>query len=135
MSQPHRPSLGGGECLRQSPDAEALYVSSLVCLVQVSVFRPYDLMKAIAGVRISRQGVQILTEYIDKRTDPRNQTYYWQGMDMQKFGEDSRIDGSALNQNFISITPVKCDMTDYRALEDLAGWDLEILGLRDSGMA
>jgi 5'-nucleotidase len=83
-------------------------------------------LKAIAGVQISRQGLQILTEYVDKRTDPRNKTYYWQGPDMQSFGEDSRIDGAALNQNFISITPVKCDMTDYRALEDLAEWDLWI---------
>ena len=83
-------------------------------------------LKAIAGVQISRQGVQILTEYVDKRTDPRNKTYYWQGRDIQSFGEDSRIDGAALNQNFISITPVKCDMTDYRALEELAEWDLGI---------
>jgi 5'-nucleotidase len=80
-------------------------------------------LKAIVGVQISRQGVEILSEYVDKRMDPRNRTYYWQGRDMQSFGEDSRIDGTALNQNFISITPVKCDMTDYRVLEDLAEWD------------
>ena len=80
-------------------------------------------LKAIAGVQISRQGVEILNEYVDKRMDPRNRSYYWQGRDMQSFGEDCRIDGAALNQNFISITPVKCDMTDYRTLEDLAEWD------------
>lgn len=80
-------------------------------------------LKAIAGVRFSRQGVRILTEYVEKRTDPRNRTYYWQGRDMQSFGEDSRIDGAALNQKYISITPVKCDMTDYRALENMAEWE------------
>jgi len=90
-------------------------------------------LEAIAGVRISRQGVEILSEYVDKRVDPRNRTYYWQGRDMQSFGEDSRVDGTALNQNYISITPVKCDMTDYRVMEDLAEWDLDawIGGLRD----
>jgi len=82
-------------------------------------------LEAIAGVQISRQGVALLAEYVDKRMDPRNRTYYWQGRDMQSFGEDSQIDGAALNQNFISITPVKCDMTDYRVLEDLAEWDLD----------
>ena len=82
-------------------------------------------LEAIAGVRISRQGVGILSEYVDKRVDPRNRTYYWQGRDMQSFGEDSRVDGTALNQNYISITPVKCDMTDYRVMEDLAEWDLD----------
>jgi 5'-nucleotidase len=82
-------------------------------------------LEAIAGVQISRQGVEILSEYVEKRVDPRNRTYYWQGRDMQSFEEDSRIDGTALNQNFISITPVKCDMTDYRAMEDLAEWNLD----------
>ena len=82
-------------------------------------------LKEIAGVQISRQGVEMLTEYVDKRKDPRNRTYYWQGRDRQSFGEDPRIDGAALGQNFISITPVKCDMTDYRVLEDLMNWDLD----------
>jgi 5'-nucleotidase len=81
-------------------------------------------LKRIAGVRISRQGVELLTEYVDKRTDPRNQIYFWQGPDMQTFGEDPAIDGAALNQRYISITPVKCDMTDYRVLRELADWDV-----------
>jgi len=82
-------------------------------------------LNEIAGIRISRQGVEKLAEYVDKRIDPRNQTYYWQGRDMQSFGEDSQIDGRALDQNFISITPVKCDMTDYCALDELAGWRID----------
>ena len=83
-------------------------------------------LKAIRGVRICRQGVAISAEYIDQRVDPRNRTYYWQGRDMQSFGEDSRIDGAALNQDLISITPVKCDMTDYSLLDEMAEWDWRI---------
>ena len=79
----------------------------------------------IAGVRISRQSVEMLSGYVEKRKDPRNRTYFWQGKDMQSFGADPRIDGAALKEHFISITPVKCDMTDYDALEDLQGWELE----------
>ena len=60
---------------------------------------------------------EVITE---KRLDPRNRTYYWQGEDRQSFGNDPQVDGVALSQNFISITPVKCDMTDYRAMEKLA---------------
>ena len=90
-------------------------------------------LKQIAGVKISCQGVGKLTEYVDKRQDPRNRTYYWQGRDMQTFGQDPAIDGAALQQKFISITPVKCDMTDYQVLGDLADWDLDgcIAKLRD----
>ena len=50
---------------------------------------------------------------------------------MQSFGEDPEIDGAALGQNFISITPVKCDMTDYHVLEDLRSWGLQKMNIVD----
>jgi len=78
----------------------------------------------IAGIRISRQGSEFFTEYIEKRTDPRNRTYYWQGTDPQTSYKDPDLDGAAIGRNFISITPIKCDMTDYDALEDLKGWNI-----------
>jgi 5'-nucleotidase len=81
-------------------------------------------LKQIHGVKISRQGVELLSEYVEKRIDPRNRTYFWQGRETQQFGDDPEIDGAALGQNFISITPVKCDMTDYQVLEDLRRWNL-----------
>ncbi len=84
-------------------------------------------LNEIAGVRISRQGVGRLSETVEKRLDPRNLTYYWQGRDRQLFGDDPEIDGKALGDNCISITPVKCDMTDYKLLPDLKGWDLNII--------
>ncbi|MGD9324920.1 MAG: 5'/3'-nucleotidase SurE [Desulfobacterales bacterium] len=88
-------------------------------------------MSEITGVRISRQGTGLLSEHVEKRIDPRNRTYYWQGPDMQSFEDDPTVDGTALGQNFISITPVKCDMTDYRVLEDLRSWDLKKLKIED----
>ncbi len=81
----------------------------------------------IEGVRITRQGISRLTEAFHKRTDPRNQTYYWQGMETQVFEHEPDTDGAALCQKCISITPVQCDMTDYRAMEHLKTWDI---GLR-----
>ena len=82
-------------------------------------------LKKIAGVKVSRQGVTELSDYVDKRRDPRNRTYYWQGKDMQSFEADPEIDGTALSQNYISITPVKCDMTDYGEMEKLAELDFD----------
>jgi 5'-nucleotidase len=111
----------------------ALFIAQLCDTVQVkglpfgtflNVNIPNQPLQQIAGVRISRQGVELLSEYVEKRTDPRNRTYYWQGRDMQSFGDDPEIDGAALSQNFISITPIKCDMTDYHVLEDLRSWGL-----------
>lgn len=80
----------------------------------------------IAGVRITRQGISPLRETFLKRTDPRNQTYYWQGVETQVFDQEADTDGAAIGQNFISVTPIRCDMTDYRAMEDLRDWDIPL---------
>ena len=78
--------------------------------------------REIAGIRISRQGNGVFPDIFEKRTDPRNRTYYWQGCDCQVFDPDLSIDGAALNANYVSITPIKCDMTDYAAYEQLQTW-------------
>jgi 5'-nucleotidase len=79
----------------------------------------------IAGVRFSRHGLQAFREVMERRIDPRNRPYYWQGADLQTFGEDPDVDGAALRRGYISITPIRCDMTDYAVLEDLKRWGLE----------
>jgi 5'-nucleotidase len=79
----------------------------------------------IAGVRISRHGLSIFKETMERRVDPRNRTYYWQGADMQVFEENLDIDGAALRQRYITITPIKCDMTDYETLTDLKQWGID----------
>jgi len=78
----------------------------------------------VAGVRISRQGIDILPEFFEKRIDPRNRTYYWQGYNSNPSGYNPDTDGAVLYDKFISITPIKCDMTDYSMMEVLKGWNI-----------
>jgi 5'-nucleotidase len=42
---------------------------------------------------------------------------------MQVFGDDPDVDGAALGRRYITVTPIKCDMTDYETLNDLKQWD------------
>jgi 5'-nucleotidase len=105
--------------------SETVYARGLPFGTFLNVNIPNRPLKDIAGVRISRQAVEILSEYVEKREDPRHRTYFWQGRDMQSFESDLQLDGAVLRDNYISITPVKCDMTDYRLLEDLQGWELD----------
>jgi 5'-nucleotidase len=78
-----------------------------------------------AGVCVSRQGLDLYTEHFEKRTDPRNRTYYWQGCESPTINDDANVDNSALQKHYIAITPIKCDMTDYEALERLKKWRLD----------
>lgn len=83
-------------------------------------------MDEIRGVRWSRQGTGVFAQHFEKRTDPRDRTYYWQGCDSQGAYDQPDIDGAALGDRYVSITPIKCDMTDYDTLRELALWDIPV---------
>jgi len=79
----------------------------------------------VCGIRISKLSVKFFPETIDKRIDPRNRTYYWQGSDTLPLSDNPEIDGTALADKCISITPITCDVTDYPSLEAMKGWGLD----------
>ena len=81
-------------------------------------------MEQIRGIRWSRQGTRVFAQPFEKRKYPWDRTYYWPGCDRQVAYDQSDIDGAVIEDRFISITPIKCDMTDYDALRELTGWDL-----------
>jgi 5'-nucleotidase len=82
-------------------------------------------LNQINGIRVSKLSVTFFPEYLEKRTDPRNRSYYWQGPDSLPVGDNPDVDGTALSQRCISITPITCDGTDYGSLEALKGWELD----------
>ena len=83
-------------------------------------------IRDMEGIRISRQATSMLPEAFEKRKDPRGRLYYWQGCDSQNTFDHPETDGACLCNNYISITPIKCDMTDYGTMDELKGW-LDIL--------
>ena len=104
--------------------AEQLFVNRLPFGTFLNVNIPNRPLREIAGIRISRLDLEFFPEFIDKRIDPRKRTYYWQGCDSLPAGKATDIDVSALCEDFISITPIKCDQTDYGVLEDMKGWEI-----------
>ena len=104
--------------------AEQLYVNRLPFGTFLNVNIPNRPLSEIAGIRLSQLDMEFFPEFIDKRVDPRKRTYYWQGCDSLPAGKTADIDGSALCEDFISITPIKCDQTDYSVLEDMKGWKM-----------
>lgn len=115
------------------PERAAAFIARLVSLLARRPLPPRTLLNVnfpavpweeIAGVQPSRQGLALFPEYVEKRLDPRQQPYYWQGADPQTFEEDPEADGAALCRRFIVVTPISCDATDYRLLSELGSWDL-----------
>jgi 5'-nucleotidase len=82
-------------------------------------------LDAVAGVKIARQGCDLYDEYFEKRRDPRNRVYYWQGCEAQPAYTQADADGAMLAEKYITVTPVRCDMTDYTMMEQLHTWGFE----------
>jgi 5'-nucleotidase len=79
-------------------------------------------LKTVRGISISRQGVSVSREGFEKRVDPRNRTYYWQELESPADFRGNDMDGNILSNESISITPMRCDMTDYEVMADLESW-------------
>ncbi len=103
---------------------ERLIEKSLPFGTCLNVNIPDIAREKVAGVRIIRQDIALLTEYFEKRLDPRNKAYYWLTGKAPSFEEDIDMDSAALFWNYISITPIRSDMTDYDTLEELRDWNI-----------
>jgi 5'-nucleotidase len=78
----------------------------------------------VVGVAVSRHGMAHLADRFEKRTDPRQRPYFWQGTDSQRFEDQPEADGAVLARGYISVTPLRCDMTDEGLYDRLQRWDL-----------
>lgn len=71
----------------------------------------------IQGARITRLGVRNYDNLFEERRDPRGNAYYWLGGGVVEEDQDPDSDVSAIQEAFISITPINLDLTDYRFMD------------------
>ena len=93
--------------------------------VVLNVNIPSVVKSDIKGVKICRQAMAYWIEEFDKRKNPLGQEYYWLTGKFinEDLGEDT--DEWALNNNFISIVPVKFDLTAHHAIKGLNQWNFK----------
>ncbi|WP_347491000.1 5'/3'-nucleotidase SurE [Desulfoscipio sp. XC116] len=91
------------------------------------------------GMKITRLGMRRYVNVFDKRTDPRGNVYYWMagkpedtipeppaGHAAAKANTNANlatnvdIDVHAINNNYISITPLHFDLTDFAAIKHIS---------------
>ena len=79
----------------------------------------------IRGSAITRQGTKIIRPTVFEGTDPRQRKYYWIGEESLTWNEEEGSDYAALRKGLVSITPLRNDLTDYRALDEIKSrdWD------------
>lgn len=110
-------------------DAAVLYGSRIIrsvlegdvrlplCLnVNVPVGRP----EALRGIRVCRQNRGFWREEFFRREDPRGRAYFWlTGAFVNGEPEAEDTDEWALAHGYVSVVPVKTDLTDYAQMAHL----------------
>ncbi len=78
----------------------------------------------IRGVRITRLGRRIYRDALVTRRDPRGRPYYWIGGEPPSGHAEPGTDIGALAEGYISVTPVRLDLTDHEQIARLESWAL-----------
>ena len=81
-------------------------------------------VEAIKGVRITRLGSSRIVESFDKRLDPQRNSYFWLSGEIVAIEEGPAVDGTALKNREISITPIHHDLTHHKFMSHLEKWKL-----------
>jgi 5'-nucleotidase len=84
---------------------------------------PYLPVDGIKGMRVTRQGLRVYRDRLDRRVDPRGRPYYWIGGDAPTGVPEEGTDVGALAAGYVSITPLQLDLTLYTSIPTLGDWE------------
>ncbi len=79
----------------------------------------------IQGMKVTRLGRRRYSKNYEKREDPRGRTYYWLAGRLIEEESGTDYDINAVNDNYVSITPLHFDLTNYNMIETLKSWGFE----------
>lgn len=80
-------------------------------------------LSEIRGIKVTQLGSRIYKDAIIKQVDPRGKEYYWIGGGEPGWSRDENSDFAAITANFVSVTPLRMDLTDYKMIFELNRWD------------
>lgn len=77
--------------------------------------------RPVQGWKLTSLGVLEYGENYEQRQDPRGRNYYWLTGNKQPAAAHSDADDAWVEKGYITVTPIKCDLTDYDLLQQ---WSL-----------
>lgn len=94
--------------------------------VLLNVNVPSVAREQIRGILITRLGKRIYRDKLIERQDPFGRSYYWIGGDEPTGQADEGTDIWALANDYVSVTPIQMDLTNYALIDQLKGWSLSL---------
>jgi len=76
----------------------------------------------LKGTMITRQGLRLYRDALERRLDPRGRPYYWIGGEAPTGVDEPGTDFGALKAGYVSITPLQLDLTASAAIGSMQEW-------------
>lgn len=78
------------------------------------------------GVRVTSLGQRRYSDSVTRAKDPMGREYFWIGGGASEWRGGEMSDFRAVQEGYISVTPLHLDLTNYGLLEEIRGWDLKL---------
>ncbi len=81
----------------------------------------------IAGIKLTRMGKSKWDDIYEQRIDPSGKNYYWLTGNLMEVDTEIETDQVAIRKNYVSISPIHFDLTDYETFKKMKQWKIENL--------
>ncbi len=82
--------------------------------------------REIQGIKITSLGRRRYTDSIIRAKDPSGKEYHWIGGGQVTWRGSEESDFRAIDDGFISVTPLHLDLTNYCLIEEVQAWNLTL---------
>ncbi len=79
----------------------------------------------IKGVIVTKQGKSFWDDYYESRIDPNRREYFWLTGKMKLLDDTNEFDEIAVKENYVSVTPIHYDLTNYEMMEEIKKWNIK----------
>lgn len=80
----------------------------------------------VKGIRVTSLGRRRYADSITRAADPSGKEYFWIGGGVATWRGPADSDFQAIEDGFVSVTPLHLDLTNYKLLEEIRAWDLTL---------
>jgi 5'-nucleotidase len=106
--------------LQKLPDLKLDNIDNTATILNINV--PDLAWQEIKGFQVTRLGKRHKAEPVIKTKDPRGDEIYWVGPVGEEADAGEGTDFYAIQNQFISVTPIHIDLTRYSAIDKIGDW-------------
>lgn len=107
--------------------AKEVYSKRLPLGTMLNVNVPNLSEAEIKGIVLTKQGKSKWDDIYEKRVDPYGRNYYWLTGNLMDVDMNIDLDQAAIKNNYVSVSPIHFDLTDYETFNKMQNWKIEDL--------